>query len=74
MYDPQFRPLRCISMCLGLRGMLLGFSFQLVVSTLESKFRVYNMRTKHPEKGYSFLSEKVRSLPGNKGCSHFPFL
>lgn len=47
---------------------------QLVVSTLESKFRVYNMRTQHPEKGYSFLSEKAhkstvwlgRHLPQNR--------
>ena len=47
---------------------------KLVVSTLESKFRVYNMRTQHPEKGFSFLSEKAhkstvwlgRHLPQNR--------
>lgn len=32
---------------------------KLLVTTLESKFRVFNMRTLHPEKGYSYLLEKV---------------
>ena len=32
---------------------------KLVVTTLESKFRVYDMRTEHPVEGFSFLSEKA---------------
>lgn len=32
---------------------------KLIVTTLESKFRVYDLRTFHPEKGYSYLSEKA---------------
>lgn len=29
------------------------------MATLESKFRIYNMRTQHPDKGFAYLSEKV---------------
>lgn len=47
---------------------------KLVVTTLESKFRVYDMKTLHPELGYSWLSEKAhnstvwlsRHLPQNR--------
>jgi len=47
---------------------------KLVTTTLESKFRVYDMRTEHPTEGFSFLSEKahkstvwgVRHLPQNR--------
>lgn len=44
------------------------------VTTLESKFRIFDMRTQHPTEGYSCLSEKahkatvwvVRHLPQNR--------
>eukprot|EP00500_Bicosoecida_sp_ms1_P007240 CAMPEP_0203824502 /NCGR_PEP_ID=MMETSP0115-20131106/51911_1 /ASSEMBLY_ACC=CAM_ASM_000227 /TAXON_ID=33651 /ORGANISM="Bicosoecid sp, Strain ms1" /LENGTH=358 /DNA_ID=CAMNT_0050733541 /DNA_START=188 /DNA_END=1264 /DNA_ORIENTATION=- len=47
---------------------------KLLVTTLESKFRIYNMRTQHAERGYSYLSEKAhkstvwlgRHLPQNR--------
>lgn len=47
---------------------------QLVVTTLESKFRTYDMRTQHPEAGFAHLSEKAhkstvwlaRHLPQNR--------
>jgi WD40 repeat protein len=47
---------------------------KLIVTTLESKFRVYDMRTLHPKEGYSFLTEKAhnstvwaaRHLPQNR--------
>lgn len=32
---------------------------QLVVTTLESKFRTYDMRTQHPTAGFAYLSEKA---------------
>lgn len=32
---------------------------KMVVTSLESTFRVYDMRTKHPEEGYAFHSEKA---------------
>lgn len=32
---------------------------KLCVTSLESKFRVYDMRTRHETKGYSFLAEKA---------------
>lgn len=32
---------------------------KLVVATLESKFNVYDMRTQHPNDGFSYLSEKA---------------
>lgn len=52
----------------------IRFIVQLLVSTLESKFRIYNMRTHHAERGYSYLSEKAhkstvwlgRHLPQNR--------
>lgn len=48
--------------------------FQLAVTTLESKFRLYDMRTQHPTEGFSYLSEKAhkstvwlaRHLPQNR--------
>ena len=47
---------------------------KLVVSTLESRFRLYDMRTHHPVHGYSFLSQAAhestvwaaRHLPQNR--------
>eukprot|EP00903_Cladosiphon_okamuranus_P016703 g15396.t1 len=47
---------------------------KLVVTTLESKFRTYDMRTQHPEAGFAHLSEKAhkstvwlaRHLPQNR--------
>lgn len=47
---------------------------KLMVTTLESKFRLYNMRTQHAERGFSYLSEKAhkstvwlgRHLPQNR--------
>ncbi len=47
---------------------------KMAVTTLESKFRVFDMRTQHPTNGFSFLSEKahkatvwcVRHLPQNR--------
>ena len=32
---------------------------KLVVCGLESKFRVYDLRTKHPEEGFACLTEKA---------------
>lgn len=32
---------------------------KLVATTLESKFTVYDLRTQHPTKGFSSLTEKV---------------
>lgn len=31
----------------------------LAVTTLESRFRVYDMRTQHPTEGFAYLTEKV---------------
>ncbi|CAM9263038.1 unnamed protein product [Phaeothamnion confervicola] len=47
---------------------------KLVVTTLESKFRVFDLRTQHPEHGFASLSEKAhkatvwlaRHLPQNR--------
>lgn len=47
---------------------------KLVVTTLESKFRVYDMQTQHPVEGYAYLEEKAhkatvwlaRHLPQNR--------
>lgn len=33
---------------------------KLLVTTLESRFRVYDMRTQHPTDGFAYLNEKVR--------------
>ena len=33
---------------------------KLVATTLESKFSVYDLRTQHPTKGFTALTEKVR--------------
>lgn len=35
---------------------------KLLVTTLESKFRVFDMRTQHPTEGFAHLTEKVRPL------------
>lgn len=50
------------------------FPLQLAVTTLESRFRMYDMRTQHPTEGFSHLSEKAhkstvwlaRHLPQNR--------
>ena len=47
---------------------------KMVITTLESKFRLYDMRTQHPTEGYTYHSEKahkssvwcVRHLPQNR--------
>jgi WD40 repeat protein len=47
---------------------------KLVCTTLESKFRVYDMRTEHPTEGFAYLAERahkstvwgVRHLPQNR--------
>jgi WD repeat-containing protein 92 len=47
---------------------------KLVVTTLESKFRLFDMRTQHPTGGFTCLTEKahkatvwcVRHLPQNR--------
>ncbi|CAM9370319.1 unnamed protein product [Chrysoparadoxa australica] len=47
---------------------------KLVVTTLESKIRVYDLRTQHPSEGFSFMTEKAhkatvwlaRHLPQNR--------
>lgn len=52
----------------------VSFPLQLVVTTLESKFRTYDMRTQHPTEGFAHLSEKAhkstvwiaRHLPQNR--------
>ncbi|XP_051170424.1 dynein axonemal assembly factor 10 [Leptopilina boulardi] len=50
------------------------FMNKLVATTLESKFYVFDLRTQHPKKGFSYLCEKahkstvwvVRHLPQNR--------
>jgi len=37
------------------------------VQMLESKFRVYDMRTQHPAEGFAHLTEKVRRASGKAG-------
>lgn len=44
---------------------------KLVVTTLESRFRVYDMRTQHPELGYSSLVHKAHKATVWLGC-HLP--
>lgn len=47
---------------------------KMAVTTLESKYRVFDMRTQHPKSGFAFLAEKahkatvwcVRHLPQNR--------
>lgn len=34
---------------------------KLVATTLEAKFHVYDLRTHHPQKGFTSLSEKVHT-------------
>ena len=34
----------------------------LQVTTLESRFRVFDMRTQHPTEGFSCLSEKAHKV------------
>ena len=38
-------------------------SNKLVVTTLESQFHVYDLRTQHPKKGFASLCEKVSLQP-----------
>ena len=35
---------------------------KMAVTTLESKFRVFDMRTQHPTEGYSCLTEKAHKV------------
>lgn len=39
---------------------------KLLVTSLESRFRVYDMRTQHREEGFAFLTEKVRVAAGGE--------
>lgn len=34
---------------------------KFAVTTLESKFRVFDARTQHPDEGFAYMSEKVTS-------------
>jgi hypothetical protein len=44
---------------------------KLVVTTLESKFHVYDLKTQHPEKGFACLTELAHKST-IWGCRHFP--
>jgi len=44
---------------------------KLVVSTLESRYRLYDMRTQHPVHGFSFLSQEAHQSTV-WGCRHLP--
>lgn len=35
---------------------------KLVATTLQGKFYLFDLRTQHPKKGFSYLVEKVRSV------------
>ena len=35
---------------------------KMVVTTLESKFRCYDLRTEHPTDGFSYMTEKAHVL------------
>ena len=35
---------------------------KMVATTLESKFHVYDLRTHHPQKGFTSLAEKVQGI------------
>ena len=72
----------CLRWDTNLKNGICGLEFdrpdiamnKLVVTTLESKFHVFDMKTYHPEKGYSDLAELahkstiwgVRHLPQNR--------
>eukprot|EP01018_Ginkgo_biloba_P006858 Gb_33425 [translate_table: standard] len=43
-----------------------------VATTLESKFHVFDLRTQHPEKGFSSLTEKVSHGTTIWGVKHLP--
>ena len=36
---------------------------KMVVTSLESKFNVFDLRTQHPTKGFASLTEKVNTTP-----------
>ena len=38
---------------------------KLLVTTLESRFHVFDMRTQHPESGFAGLTERVRETPAS---------
>ena len=44
---------------------------KLVVTTLESRYRLYDMRTHHPVHGFSFLSQEAHKSTV-WGVSHLP--
>lgn len=72
----------CLRWDTNLKNGICGLEFdrmdipqnKLVVTTLESKFHVFDLKTYHPEKGYSDLAELahkstiwgVRHLPQNR--------
>ena len=35
---------------------------KMVITSLESKFSVFDLRTQHPTKGFAMLTEKVQEL------------
>jgi len=44
---------------------------KLIVCTLESKFRIFDLRTQHPQEGFAFMSEKAHKSTVWQGC-HLP--
>tara|TARA_B100000795_G_scaffold171442_1_gene129229 strand:- start:104 stop:598 length:495 start_codon:yes stop_codon:yes gene_type:complete len=44
---------------------------KLCVTTLESKFRIYDVRTQHPEDGFAFMREKAHKAT-IWHCKHLP--
>ena len=78
MFDLRTNSLRWETNC---QNGVVGLEFdrkdiemnKLIVTTLESKFRMYDLRTQHPEKGFACMSEKVgrpRSSPLRTGVTH----
>ena len=55
---------------------------KMVVTTLESKFRCYDLRTEHPTDGYSYMTEKAHanrpplslSRPSTKRHPEYPHI
>lgn len=64
MFDLRTNSLRWETNC---QNGVVGLEFdrkdiemnKLIVATLESKFRMYDLRTQHPEKGFACMSEKA---------------
>ena len=41
---------------------------KMVVTSLESKFNVFDLRTQHPTKGFASLTEKVHTILYKNDC------